>query len=306
MERKLKLFVVFFSAFVIGATAYNFGQLSLFMWEQEAKTTSAPESQTERLEIVTEKALPPDDFVPEFTNLPAFDEKLEIDGVGTKGRLIDVKENRDPEASWPSYSRSELLVKQGETWLGFYSDRSKMRLAETTVKRMPRHGYLGPGDEPYDWLKYDKKGDLVFLLNGISGLKPREVPTLFRKDDPAEGMFLEQGFRRNFSLSGSEYVLRVAAGLQRDGGTVNVLVLESENRSQIVTFNRFYKDDNTLYNSIGELLWVGDMDGDGKLDLYFSDFGFEKGGFGSNLYLSSPAKDGNLVEWVAGFNSAGC
>lgn len=251
-----------------------------------------------------------DDFVPEFRDLPTFDEmaatKKNSGRVARK--LIDISEFKSPDETWPSYSRTELEAKSGENWLGLYESGGKVSLAETKVRRSPRHGYIGPGDELYDWLHYERKGQLLFIVKGIGELKPSNVATIFlrTRTKNSETESLDVGYRRIFNFAGREYVLRVTTGIQRDDERVNVLVLESGGTSQIVTVNRYYKDQYTLYNSIGELLWVGDMDGDGKLDLYFSDFGFEKGGFGSNLYLSSPAKAGNLVERVAGFNSAGC
>ena len=50
---------------------------------------------------------------------------------------------------------------------------------------------------------------------------------------------------------------------------------------------------------------MGDLDNDGKLDLYFDEFN-EKGYFGVSLYLSSEAEKGKLVKVVATFGTAGC
>jgi hypothetical protein len=67
----------------------------------------------------------------------------------------------------------------------------------------------------------------------------------------------------------------------------------------------------TLYslNAAGEsaiwyLLWAGDIDGDGKIDLYLS-----LGGFNleeRRLFLSSQAPPGQLVKGVAKFTITGC
>lgn len=306
MERKLKFLVVFFSAFAIGVTAYGFFLAAQLFRDPATESATNLETHNEQIEIVQEPSQ--DDFIPEFHDLPTFDEIAERNETSSSkaGQLIDVQAYGSPEGPWPSYSRTELNLRSGEKWLGLYTMRGKERLAETKVTRSPRRGYLGRGDEPYDWLRYERKGELMFLMKGIAELTPDEVTTLFRKEPTEDGVQMEQGFRRVFNLGAREYVLRVTTGKQKDGGKVNVLILESEGKSQVVTLNLYYKDSYTLYNSIGELLWVGDMDGDGKLDLYFSEFGYEKGGFGSNFYLSSPAKDGNLVERVAGFNSAGC
>lgn len=306
MERKLKLLVVFFSAFVIGVTAYGFSLLVALMWELESGTANPPEPQIERLEIV--QAADQDDFKPEFRDLPTFDDIAERNETlsSKAGHLIDVQAFLAPDGQWPSFSRTELNLRSGEEWLGLYSSKGKVHLAETKVTWSPRRGYTGPGDEAYDWLKYERKGELMFLVKGIAGLTPGEVTTLFQKKPSDDGVQMEQGFRRVFNLGAQEYVLRVTTGEQKDGEKVNVLILESQGKSQLVTLNLYYKDNNTLYNSIGELLWVGDMDSDDRLDLYFSEYGYEKGGFGSNLYLSTQANGENLVEWIAGFSSSGC
>lgn len=247
------------------------------------------------------------DFVPEFVDLPNFGELDSDVALGANpARLVAISEFESSDEPWPSYSRSDLSVRSGETWLGLYASKGLLHLAPTKVSRTPRKGYIGPGAQPYDWLKYERKGELIFLVKDIPELKSGKIKTLFLKEASAEDSSLEGGYKRSFQMGDNNYVLRVTTGLQRDGGRVNVLMLESGGKSQMVTFNLYYKDHNTLYNIIGDLIWAGDMDGDGKLDLYFSDHGFEKGGFGSNLYLSSPAKEGNLVEYVAGFSSAGC
>jgi len=114
------------------------------------------------------------------------------------------------------------------------------------------------------------------------------------------------GYSEKFWLKDEEYTLRVAPGMTRNGTEANVLILETGETNQIVTFNSHFEDKNTKYDTIGDLLWVGDLDGDGKLDFYFSDFGYEKGGFGSNLFLSSAAERGQLIKLVASFGIAGC
>lgn len=247
-----------------------------------------------------------DDFVPEFVGLPDFAEGDEAVTGASQAKLIDISEFQSPDEQWPSYSRDDLDVRSGETWLGLYASKGQLQLASTKVTRSPLNGYIGPGDQPYDWLKYERKGELLFLVKGVPQLKPGKVTTLFSSESSDKRVSLEGGYKRTFRLGDNTYELRVTTGLQHDGGKVNVLILESGGKTQVVKFNHYYKDHNTLYNIIGDLIWAGDMDGDGKLDLYFSDYGFEKGGFGSCLYLSGPASNGQLVQYVAGFGSAGC
>ncbi len=279
--------------------------LLLFLPGQDGSTA---EAQTTWSNTNAAPPVPPvvDDFVPEFVDLPNFGEGDETVTGAPQAKLIDISGFQSPDEQWPSYSRDELDVRSGETWLGLYASKGQLQFASTKVSRSPRDGFIGPGDQPYDWLKYERKGELIFLVNGVPQLKPGKVTTLFSSKHTHDRVSLEGGYKGTFRLGDNNYVLRVTTGLQRDGGKVNVLMLESSGKTQTVTFNHYYKDHNTLYNIIGDLIWAGDMDGDGKLDLYFSDYGFEKGGFGSHLYLSRPAADGKLVRRVAGFDSAGC
>ena len=260
----------------------------------------------------TNQAPPPppveDDFVPELGDLPTYDElaDYESDRSSAAMNLIDVSDAKATDEPWPSFSNDEIEgVRSGEKWLGLYARGVILRLEETVVTRDPRKGYVGPGDLPRDWLKFEKKGDLLFLVRGLPNLRPSAVTTLLRHD-PNNYDSLDVGFRKPLKLNGKTYVLRVTSGLQRDGGRVNVLLLEAEGKSQVVAFNMYYKDHNTLYNTIGELLWGGDMDGDGKLDLYLSHYGFEKGGGRTSLYLSSAASGEDLVKEVGSFSSGGC
>lgn len=302
--------LILFGAFVVLA-----GSILLVWPAADLNNASAQTAGSNSSIFSNSNAAPPrppfvDDFVYEFDNVPSYEEKVEATNNGRKNaKLIEIGRFVDSDTPWPSYSAkdlNELGVTSGENWLGLYEKSGDFFFANTKVTRSSRTGYVGPGDESYDWLKYERKGFPVFIFKDMSELKPGKVTTLFWNKPSDDDVPLDVGFRRSFRLNSKEYTLRVSSGLQSDGGKTNVLILDSEGVSQLVTFNLYYKDDYTLYNTIGDLIWVGDMDGDGKLDLYFSDFNFEKGSFGSNLYLSSPAKDGKLVKHVAGFGSAGC
>ena len=153
----------------------------------------------------------------------------------------------------------------------------------------------------------------IFLVKNLSTLRPRLVTTLFSNSDAnpsdeseANRKELKVGYSEKFSLFDTEHVVRVVLGSTVDGTPVNVLVMESGDTSQVLTYNLNYEDSTTLYNSVGEMLFVGDLDDDRKLDLYISDFGFEKGGFGSQLFLSSEAMTNQLVQLSGMFGTAGC
>ena len=78
-------------------------------------------------------------------------------------------------------------------------------------------------------------------------------------------------------------------------------MLETGNIKQIVHFVHFAEG-----NYVGSLYWVGDLDRDGKLDLFMDFYGYEKGGYKSGLFLSSVAEKGNLVKKFEYFILGGC
>ncbi len=242
------------------------------------------------------------EFEPEFHDLPDFegDGKYRIKLVDTSAR-----DN--------AYRKSEVIAKNGERWLGMFEDDGKtfLRKVSTKVKFDPT--YEGYGDEDYVRLTTgEPKLPLLLLKNG-KRLKHGSVETYYLgpSSDEMDKRHLEPkemslGFKDEFQVGENWYTLRVAPGQTRSGEKVNVLVLEFDGRVEVVTYNMYYLSENTKYDTLGYLRWVGDLDRDGKLDLYLEHFGYEKGGFSSSLFLSSEATEGNMLKEAAQFGEAGC
>jgi len=207
------------------------------------------------------------------------------------------------------YRESEVVAKSGEKWLTLFetNGRYSMKWATAKVKKTTSISY--PGDEFDVHLKFDKPGSPVFSVRNLTNVKPGPITSLYlrpteeeidKRNLPIDSM--ETGFKRGFYLNEKQYTLRVSTGETRTGEPVGVLVLEHDGVEQIIDRNYFDPDHGTI---IGDLLWAGDLDNDGKLDLYFDSFN-EKGAFWVGLYLSSHAEDGDLVKLVADFGTAGC
>ena len=83
-----------------------------------------------------------------------------------------------------------------------------------------------------------------------------------------------------------------------------LLVLDSEGKSQII--KRIPHVPSHDRDIIGSLRWAGDLDDDGILDFYISEFN-EKGYTLTELFLSTHAReDGALVGLAGSFAAAGC
>ena len=78
------------------------------------------------------------------------------------------------------------------------------------------------------------------------------------------------------------------------------MVLESDGISQTL-----YEWPHGFSDQHCELIWAGDLDGDGKLDLYI-DLSDHYNVMGKTLFLSSKRQPGKLVERIAQFLTVGC
>lgn len=239
-------------------------------------------------------------FVPEFQDLPNHDE---IAYPEATNNLIDVLE------TGAIYRESEVIAKTDEKWLTLFERNGKYSLMMSSTRVTKKRTQSYPGDEYDVQLSFDNPGVPIFAIKNLKPVNPGPVTTVYhrpswkeikRRNLPIDAM--KTGFKREFNLNDNWYTLRVSRGLSRDGTTVGILVLEHDGISQVIAQNYYEPGYGEI---IGDLLWVGDLDSDGKLDVYFDEFN-EKGYFGVGLYLSSSAEPGKLVKLVATFSTAGC
>ena len=165
------------------------------------------------------------------------------------------------------------------------------------------------GDESDAKLTFDKPGKPIIAFRNFKYVNPGKVVTLYlhpafeeNGEQPLTSESMEEGYSREFDLNGTSYTLRVSKGVQKDGTKVGVLVLETNGVKQVIDTSFYNEGDKII---IGSLLWAGDLNNDGKLDIYIDQFD-EKGGFGGYLFLSSAINDSDLVKLVAIWGLAGC
>jgi hypothetical protein len=142
----------------------------------------------------------------------------------------------------------------------------------------------------------------LFLLsdNGIPDLVPVNTLNVARcnsniPDDNTFSDGLRIGDKRTFRLGDKNYVIRVIQGTSSQFSHPADLLLEYAGHKQFIWWGNA-NDDLELC----ELKWVGDLDGEGKLDLILAylerdEIGEVVGGRGEALFLSSHAKAGKLV-----------
>lgn len=229
-------------------------------------------------------------FIPEFTNVE-FDEeslktsmKLELVSDGRVALCTD-----DPK-------------KAERKWLGFFKRGDRFSLERRSVD-------FGPMDSTdfgrFSLMAFRGLQDAVFLLSDQRTLTPGPARTLYFKpkhnDDQIYIDGMQLGFKRKFALNDTEYVLRIAPATLLGGIPALVLLIEQGSNSQIIWYKTYFESEG----DIGELQWVGDLDGDDRLDLQLSYFAQNGGQLESHLFLSSFAIEGRLVGFAA-FYTARC
>lgn len=238
-------------------------------------------------------------FEPEFVGLPSFDDLDVLQKP--KGRLIHLFDDA-------MYRESEVVAESGESWLVLAKQHDVYSLTNLTATVRKLRSISWPGDERDAKLAFKGRSNTkpILALNHFEGLSERTVETLYsRFESGAEsgGIEMSSGFDRAFVLRGTEYRLRVSTGMAVDKTPLAVLVVESGTRKQVVM--QTHPGAPGDRDILGSLLWVGDLDGDSRLDLYFDQFN-EKGYTHTQLHLSSFAKPGQLVGFASWFGAAGC
>lgn len=209
----------------------------------------------------------------------------------------------------------EVNARSGENWLGLFNENGKYSLRSTkiTVRRV--------FDDILDHEKTGKltgksvfagKSEPVFLLKGAKGLSEGPVTTLFRllpyeerQDEDSVSIYedsasIRPGYIKDFTIGQTTYTLTARSGRTPSGQATMALLLESGGISQVINTVPDFEG-----NYLGSLEWAGDLDRDGKLDLYINLYIHDNVGY-RNLFLSSPAKKGKLVEKIAFFWTTGC
>lgn len=206
----------------------------------------------------------------------------------------------------------EVPAKSGEKWLGLFQENDKSVLKSTKLKIDRVYDAILDGETKNKTGKsvfVTENSEPIFLIKN-SKLPIGQVKTLFRGNrwqdedsDTSSGEFLtkmKKDFVKDFEMSGNSYSLKVIEAVNRDGKKILALVLECNGKKQVLhSINEEYED------SLGTLNWVGDIDRDGKLDLFISP-NVHYNVYTSVLFLSSKANENNLVGKIAKFWTTGC
>lgn len=197
-----------------------------------------------------------------------------------------------------SYHGDQVPVGSEGTWLGLYVEegRSELRETEVTVRTavdpVVDQGSAQTGKD----VQVNTKTTPVLLVKDLL-LRPGRVRTVAGSAD------LNAGASIPLSLNGRSYRLEVRTpkkpASEDDGLSTAKLVLVHGAAEQVLV--GIEEGDAAHWN----LLWAGDMDGDGRLDLYV-DASYHYNVGMKRLFLSKSARPGEFVQERARFTTTGC
>jgi len=197
--------------------------------------------------------------------------------------------------------------KVSKPWMGLFSGKQGFYLAKTELKvsEETRSSKEDPGQKI--------KGKNLKTLNNDSCLILIESQP-FLNNHPIPGISLktrslDPGVSIDFDYLGHQYNL-MASGFhvpQKEGNDLHIssykLFLTSEINGKQVT--ELLVSESLLEEITAYLIFAGDIDGDGLLDLVI-DISNHSNKSIPTLYLSKPAEKGHLVKPVGAFERGGC
>ena len=193
-----------------------------------------------------------------------------------------------------TFHQGEAEFLSGGGWIGLIPSRDGFAWAKFRIKTEKVNDPIGK-DPPevkratQITLETPSADEPLFLLRGLSQLVSKPVHTCFDRSE--NGSFLEQN-PILLTCEATAYSIQVT--------NQRLVQLKQAGKTQTL-----FRWPQALSEEHAELIWAGDLDGDGKLDLLL-DHSSHYNATGLTLYLSTWAGPGQLVGRAATFKTVGC
>jgi hypothetical protein len=177
-------------------------------------------------------------------------------------------------------------------WIGMFARDGKASLRNTAVVTKPTGTR---SDDPLE--VHATQPGAMFLFHSVPVISPGPIDEAQWSDDDSDGS-LVPGKPIDLRLRGTRYRVTLTAS-DRALANSNVSI-ETGGRKQTL-FSMSGSGDEPHF----AILWAGDLDRDGKLDL-ITTFSPKYSWYPRTLYLSSQAEEGEIVHEVAMFEDFSC
>lgn len=202
----------------------------------------------------------------------------------------------------------EVTARTGERWLGLHvTDQGSLLLRYRITVEPVYDSIVDDGTEQKTGKKVsvDLPLEPLFLVKKANMLSDGRVTTVFEEDANYQKT-LEKVSPLSLKLAEISYVLKVVGS--KDGAKCAEHAFPRKAKLTLVSGEAeqvLYSLEECGNEPYWYLLWAGDIDLDGKLDLYVSvsqHYNVSE----RKLFLSSSATEGQLVKEVAEFVTSGC
>ena len=191
----------------------------------------------------------------------------------------------------------QVQYESGENWFGLFRSAKGDELYQTKITIEKISTPFDEGDEPGGvTVAVDRIGNPIFLVKGSNRFRSGPINSLLH-----DNLFLYPAQDLSLSLEKRHYNL-LAFGTTNDEGHILSYGLRLWD-SKLRKYQTIAQIDNpgweTTQNSFN-ILWAGDLDADGRLDLFLN-LSEHYAGKAYALFLSSFADEGFLLKRVATF-----
>jgi hypothetical protein len=193
-----------------------------------------------------------------------------------------------------------LALRNGQQWLGLFPSGKSYEWQRVQLHVEAAHDEIvDEGTEAMTGVdaSVDHSGQPpLFLLRGMDFLAQTKVFAVSGEVELLNGKGIP------LLLNGTTYHLKVTNSKTKRGeiGIGSVATLKLGKQTQVL-----FALSGSASEPIWKLVWAGDLDGDGKLDIYV-DMSDHYNVSMKRLFLSSQAPRGKLVTEVAKFRTTGC
>ena len=195
----------------------------------------------------------------------------------------------------------EVEARTGERWLGLFRVANGFALLPSTISVDAVIDPVVDGDgtnkKSGKRVTVDRATKPIFLLKGATMLRLGPVATIFQGQKS-----LANGSTINLQLNANRYQLKVVS---QDPEPKDYL---AQNTKLVLTMGKMSQTLISLRENDDAgwfLFWAGDIDRDGRLDLYM-DLSNHYNVSRKELFLSSLARKGKLVKRLVRFDTVGC
>ncbi len=208
----------------------------------------------------------------------------------------------------------EIQAVSGEEWWGLYPSNDGFEVLKTTVRVSDVHDPVIDADAEVSGklVSVDGDGEPLVLIHGVGNLSEGLVNTAFLGNTfvrLGEYQGLRLGKGKSYHQGQDSWHLAALGRAEEVGRGIGIveyeLMLYKNLWSEDFEKQRIHRVDSIDLDGAPQLLWAGDLDRDGELDLLM-DLAYHYNVSVLTLFLSSSSESGFLVKKVAEQTTYGC